>query len=189
MTDYFALLGVDRAAVLDEDVLRERYHGRCREVHPDQASGEADRLRRAEVTRELNEAWEVLRRPASRLRHLLEVTAPDFAGEVQVSPALMDLFGRITEPIHEADVLLAKRRQASTPLGRALLSDSLMEAQKLLQSLLGEVTRENDRRVDELARLDVSRPEALKQAYGELSFLAKWQAQLQERILALLTEE
>ena len=65
--DHFATLGFERTPVLDEAAVRERFHERSREVHPDADSGDEEQFAA------INEAQRVLRSPSARLRHLLEL--------------------------------------------------------------------------------------------------------------------
>ncbi len=67
--DHFAELGQPRRPSLDADALKDHFHRLTAEHHPDIA-GDGGRFTT------LNAAYTVLREPAARLRHLLELDAP-----------------------------------------------------------------------------------------------------------------
>lgn len=83
MTDYFALLEEPRAAWLDPDALKQKFHGRARTEHPD-AGGSS--------FQELNAAYRVLADPKSRLAHLLELNGAKPKAIAQPPPDLVDMF-------------------------------------------------------------------------------------------------
>lgn len=66
MHNHYDVLGVDRTAT--PDVVRRAYLRRARALHPDRQSGvaESEAARSARAMQEVNEAWRVLRDPASR---------------------------------------------------------------------------------------------------------------------------
>lgn len=63
---HYELLGVDRAASAEE--VRRAYVARARQLHPDRSQGLApeDSARTSRAMQDVNEAWRVLRSPASR---------------------------------------------------------------------------------------------------------------------------
>ena len=67
MTDYFALLDQPRRPWLDPEELKQVFHQKTLEAHPD-AQTPSDR---DETFTRLNEAYQVLREPKRRLHHLL----------------------------------------------------------------------------------------------------------------------
>ena len=97
MTDYFALLDQPRSPWLDPDELRNTYHQKTLQAHPDtQASRGAAPVPDASFT-DLNEAYQVLQDPKRRLHHLLslEGAAPSSTDQT-VPKQLDDLFPRVS---------------------------------------------------------------------------------------------
>lgn len=74
MTDYFVLLGEQRRPWLDPDSLKRKFLALSAELHPDRFHGADDAEKRSaqQGYAELNQAYNCLRRPKERLRHLLE---------------------------------------------------------------------------------------------------------------------
>ena len=118
MPDYFAILQQPRRPWLDSEALKEHFHRQTAERHPD-VSGGGDGGDFAS----LNAAFAVLRDPASRVRHLLELEAPERLSPAQeIPPGLGDLFMRIAAFRHALDVFSKKEIAASSALARALLA-------------------------------------------------------------------
>ncbi len=181
--DFFALLGIPRHAAIDDEALKTRYHELAGEIHPDKASDPAQKEELVERSAQLNLAWKTLSNSASRIRHLLELIAPNSAtGDAGLSEELMQLFASVGSTIQKADSFLSKRKGATSALAKALLAEEEVEVQTQLQSTLGAVTQ-----AQEMMDLGTGDVGELRQIYTKLSFLEKWQQQLNERILALLT--
>lgn len=188
MTDYFALLGLAPAAALEEEALRQRYHELSREAHPDLAATPEEREAAGARSAQLNLAWETLRQPVKRLRHLMELRGAVPGGAGMLSGAMMELFGQVGGVLQEADGVLVKRARAQSKLGKALLAEEEMAAQLKLQEVSGELTRRWNGLVEDLAALDLEDAKALAQAHTQLSFLDKWLRQIQEKLLRFMTE-
>ena len=74
-TDYFSLLGLERAYAIDEDSLRAKVLALSRSVHPDYFGGESDQMRQlaVQLSAEVNEAAHVLLDPVLRAGYLLKL--------------------------------------------------------------------------------------------------------------------
>ncbi len=182
--DYFALLGLPRQADLAEGEIQARYHERIAECHPDRASTEEERGEFSQRSSELNQAWNTLRNPVTRVRHLLSLIAPDLERDASLSQDLMELFAETGQALQAADAFLAQKRKATSALARALLAEQEMEVQEGLQDALGKVTQ-----AGEALDLSVREPQELRGLHTQLSFLDRWQRQLNEKLLLLLMEE
>jgi molecular chaperone HscB len=108
MTDYFALLGLERSYPLDEADLERRYHERSKLYHPDRhvkADG-VTRVRNALATSELNQAYRVLRDPVKRAEYLLQLEgvaiADEKSGSNKVAPAFLMEMMELREALAEA---------------------------------------------------------------------------------------
>ena len=102
MTDYFAVLDQPRAPWLDPAALKEIYHRKTLQGHPDTAAQHQP----ADFA-QVNEAYQVLQDPKRRLHHLLslENCAPP-AGHQTVPQQLQDLFLLIGALTQRANALL-----------------------------------------------------------------------------------
>jgi len=181
MVDHFATLGLARSAALDEAVVRERFHALSREAHPDAAGGDE------RVFAEINEAQRVLTSPAARLRHLIELefgTRPQPTG--QMSAELMDLFTGIGVALQAADALILKRKAAASAVAKALLAKDEVVVQRSLMEAGGQLMSRCRQIEDGFSEIDLSERSVMEAAWHELSFLEKWQRQVQERMAGLL---
>ncbi len=182
MPDAFALFNLPRRPWLDAANLRDEFHRRSAVLHPD-AGGSA------EAFAQLNAAHQTLREPASRLRHLLELAAPELlAQSPPVPPVLADRFMRVGAARQSSVSFLAKHRAASSPLARALLASEHTAQTHALDTALADL---DATRTDALARLrDLDadwhdRIPDLARLHAELSYLERWTAQLRESRLEL----
>lgn len=178
MTDFFALLGLPRSAALDEAVLQAAWHEKSRVAHPDQPGGSAA------LAAEVNAAYETLSAPEKRLKHLLELHAVPWRA-IPIPEDLMRLFSRIGPLLQQAAALVKKKQQAASALARALLAPQEMRLREELEEL---GTCIEARRGEILASLPPT-DAGLKQLQVDqatLAYLAKWQGQIREALLALM---
>lgn len=179
--DCFALFDLPRTAHLDEAVLRDRYHEEVRRlVDPVDGGGEAGRT--------LHRAHEILADPVQRLRHLLQLLAPERkAGGTGLSGELVALFSETGSLLSRADALLTRLGQTTSALGRAMLAAEEAAVQLGLQSILGKLTLKREEELAGLPEVRVENLEALEAVSGRLRMLQKWQGEVQTRLLRLLT--
>jgi len=130
MTDYFALLEQPRGPWLDPAALKDAYHQKTLQTHPDAAAGNQSDFA------QLNEAYQVLQDPKRRLHHLLslENCAPPSTSQ-SIPEELQELFLLIGELNQRANVLLEKMRTSSNALSRSLLKPQVVELQKEVATL------------------------------------------------------
>ncbi len=187
MPDHFAALAQPRRPWLDADVLKDAFHRASARQHPDVAGGSD------ESAAALNAAYAVLREPATRLRHLLELEWPGAPSlSAPIPSAVADLFGRIAT-LRQAGAALAKKEAgAQTPLSRALLAGERAAHHSALDSALAVVESAEAAALAELRALDATWEQRDAQVHARLAalqqqfaFLAKWQAQLREDLFKL----
>jgi len=200
--DYFALLGQPRQPWLEPELLKARFLALSSEIHPDRSHDASPDQQQAAAGRfaDLNEAHQRLREPKDRLRHLLELELGRKPDDIQDVPAsAMELFMRLAQLCRQVDDFLSKRATASSPMLKAQMFgqavewiDQLQAAQQTLASRQSEVDRQL-RELNEcwLRHGDSPKPAellaALDEISRELSFLARWSAQIEERIAWLST--
>jgi len=189
MTDHFQALSLPRRAALREEALAEAYFLKSRESHPDHGGVEA-------VAAQVNAAYETLRQPDKRLKHLLEIAAPD-AGKawrtVPLDEALMALFARLGAAMAASGMFLDKKTKAQSALARALLANEEFQQRDVLEKIGEEIQAHQNLIEAQLPELDSKLEAVPEQAWREvaalqarLAYLAKWQAQVRERLLQLM---
>ncbi len=190
MTDHFANLTQPRRPWLDPEALRESFHRAAARHHPDAAGGTPERFAA------LNTAHAILRDPAARLRHLLDLEAPaQLARAAPIPPALADLFMQLAARRGALESFLQKQSATASPLARALLAAEKTTLRRDLETALAQLTAAHDAALAGLRTLDAAwdaRPsaadwETLAPLQARLSFLAKWSAQLREDLFKLGT--
>lgn len=185
MTDYFALLGVPRRPWLDEDALKEIFHAKTLEVHPDTRAGNGET-----TFAELNDAYRTLRDPRLRLGHLLKLTAtgvdvPAAAG-AEIPAALQRLFPIVSSATAGADAALQKLARASSALSRGLLHAEVVRTRQAVTDCLAELDELRHEALRELESLNGNDDDAwpadrLRRLQSTFAYLDRWIAQLQEK--------
>ena len=185
MPDHFAILQQPRRPWLDPEELKERFHRQTAHCHPDVSGDDADFAA-------LNAAYTVLRDPASRIRHLLELEAPErLAASQEVPPALADLFMRIAGFGHALNAFSKKESATSSALTRALLAGDRLALSQKGGAVRAELEAAYDAAMKALRLIDSDwqkdpRPsdavERLAALYHQCAYLAKWRSQLAEAL-------
>ncbi len=182
MPDAFAIFDLPRRPWLDATALRDEFHRRSATLHPD-AGGDGEKFA------QLNAAHEILRQPDARLRHLLELEAPELLAHAQkIPPALADRFMRVAAAGQGCAAFLTRHRAATSPLARALLAAEHVTQSSTLETTLADL---DTAQTKALARLEILDPgwrahlPELATLHAELSYLEKWIAQLRESRLQL----
>lgn len=188
MADCFEVLGFQKRAALNEDDLHQAYAVRSKAVHPDHGGTDAE-------ASALNAAYETLRSPDKRLKHLLELMAGDKAKvwrTVPLDEAMMNLFSQLGAAMEGSAKFLEKKAQAKSALARALLTHEAFLWREKLEEIGFAVEAQ---RLELEAKLPLwdSTDEHEEVSWKELAamqarfaYLAKWQGQLRERLLALM---
>ena len=204
MTDYFALLDESRRPWIDPVSLKTKFLALTAEVHPDRVhtASEAEKQSANQRYAELNAAYNCLREPKGRLRHLLELERGSKPEGVQkISPATMDCSVEVSRLCHEADAFLAERARASSPMLKVQLFEEAMALTEKLNAQLQKLNVKGDLLVEQLknlnmvwesappvgspARVNILPCSRLEHLYRDFSYLARWAEQVQERIAQL----
>jgi len=181
-TDHFTALGQPRRPWLDPEELKDLFHRLTAEHHPDR-TGNAERFTA------INAAYAVLRDPAARLRHLLELEATPAQAAAPLPEALTETFMRIATLRRNIGVFVKQQGAATTPLGQALLASARFSLQRDVELELAELDAAQAIALEALREADRQWPERtpalleqLATLQQELSYLAKWSAQLREAL-------
>lgn len=204
MTDNFALLDEPRRPWIDPEALKLKFLAMSAQVHPDRVHNAPTVERQAADRRfsELNGAYNCLREPKERLRHLLELERGTKPGDIQnVPPETMDLFFETGRLCKEADAFLGEKANAGSPILKAQLFE---RSQECLENLLAMRQKIDTRRDDLLAELKTMNPAwestaneyaqretvplplgRLEEIYRLLGYFGRWREQIQERSVQL----
>lgn len=182
MTDYFALLAQPRSPWLDPEQLKEAFHAKTRHAHPDaQIAGSGD-----EFT-ELNHAYQVLRDPKRRLQHLLALGGETPATRSATIPREIEqLFPEVARLTSEADAVLKKLSASTSGLSLSLLRSELLGTRAKVEQMLGRLRGLYDAAEHDL-RSSAAGPNALHDLYLRFSYLSRWIAELEEKLIRLAT--
>ena len=198
MTDFFALLNEPRRPWLEPEPLKDKFLALSATIHPDRVHnlGADERATAQERYTELNAAYNCLREPRDRLRHLLELELGTLPKDIQRIPSdLMNLSMEVGAACREADALVTQKAKATSPLLQVSFFERSLDFVDKLQALHQRVNSLNERLVEELKQIGASWPpsaekraaqlQRLEEIYRLLSYFARWNAQVQERIVRL----
>ncbi|HEV3409330.1 MAG TPA: DnaJ domain-containing protein, partial [Chthoniobacterales bacterium] len=167
MTDYFALLDQPRQPWLDPEQLKQAFHARTLQAHPDARPNES-RNSFAEV----NEAYQVLRDPKRRLQHLLalhgDAPSPQAA---RVPTELEELFPRVAGLLREAEIVQGRITTAATALTRFAAVAEATQLQAEVGELLAHVRGLEANALTCLRTTDSEDKERLRTLYLLFSYL------------------
>ena len=191
--DYFALLTESRRPWLEPEALKEKFLTLSAEVHPDRQASESDKLEATQRYTELNAAYNCLREPRERLRHLLELELGQKPSDLTNVPNdLMELFFSVGKLLREVDGFVAEKGRATSPLLQVDLFERGQDWIEKLGAIRALVDSRREPLIEELKRLsagwEVNLPkplERLLEIWRLLSFYDRWLAQIQERKVQL----
>jgi hypothetical protein len=197
VVDYFATFGEPRRPWIDPDQLKAKFMVLSQEAHPDHSPRSEERQKAQDRYTLLNSAYQTLREPKERLAHLLELETGSRPAAIQSAPGeLMNLFLEIGGLCRETDKFLEQKRTVTSPLLQVELFGQTQELTGKLQQLQQEVRKrihEAEAHLRQLNQEEVGKPDAggdsrrkrLEDSYRTFSYLSRWSAQLQERVVQL----
>jgi DnaJ-domain-containing protein 1 len=197
MTDNFLLLDEPRRPWLDPEALKQKFLSLSAEVHPDRAH-QLPAARKEAATKcyaELNAAYQCLRDPKERLRHLLELETGAKPAEVQaVPPELVDSSFEIGRLCKETDAFLVEKVKVTSLLLQVQLFERSQEWTGRLMSLQRDIQLRQDELMNELKGMNSAWESTaalrepvgrLEQIYHLLGYYRRWSEQLRERVVRL----
>ncbi|WP_138088048.1 J domain-containing protein [Phragmitibacter flavus] len=191
MMDGFQMLGLKRSASMDEEVLQQAYAKLSREEHPDHGGSDA-------TAAAVNQAFETLRVPELRLKHLLELAGPEEVKAWRTVPlddGMMTIFGRLGAMLQKASAMAVKLEGARSALVKALLADGVLKLRDELEQLGMEIAGKKEEMEAQLADLDGRLETGEQEAWKELAslqarfaYLGRWRGQIRESLLLLTVD-
>jgi ABC-type transporter Mla subunit MlaD len=199
MPDYFSLFNEPRRPWLDADLLKQKFLALASDLHPDRVHNASEAEKNAATQRytQLNAAFNCLAEPKLRLLHLLELGLGAKPKDIQQIPAaLADLFIAVSNHCRSADVFLAEKSQATSPLVQVQLFErgqDWVEKLNILQRTLNELRTKLDGELKSLdAQWIVAEADArktmlpkLEELYRLFGYFNRWNNQIQERVVQL----
>jgi curved DNA-binding protein CbpA len=188
MIDYFALLDQPRAPWLDPDKLKDTFHQKTLQAHPDAQTSRPGAGATGATFTSLNEAFQVLQDPKRRLHYLLslEDTAPSSTDQM-VPKQLHDLFPTVGALTQRANLLLEKIRATSNALSRSLLKPQILEVQNKTKEVREKIQNLSDVSLAELRQINTAwaknpaeQIKGLSSLYFRFAYLTRWSTQLDE---------
>ncbi len=204
MADYFALLDEPRRPWLDPEVLKAKFHALAATVHPDRVhrATEPEKQEANQRYAELNAAYQCLREPKERLRHLLELERGIKVEDVQkISQGTMDWFMEISQLCRETDAFLEEKASVTSPLLKVRVFERGMALVDRLNSLVEHLNGRREGLIAQMRNLNMAWETAppigsstrlhvlpcsrLEHIYQDFSYFKRWTQQLQERLVQL----
>lgn len=202
MTDYFALLEEPRRPWADPETLKQKFHALSSALHPDKLDS-ADAEAKAAANQRfaaLNQAYNALRETRDRLDHLLRLEGHP-PGIHSLPTESMDLVMKAGQFCRDADRFLAEKAGVTSPMLKMQFFQQGLEWTDRAQALQNEIQSQIaalDSRIRELnpaweaadgagaeERAGLLPLRALASLFGFYSYLAKWRAQVGERVVQL----
>ncbi len=169
MTDCFALLGEARRPWVETEPLKQKFLLLCAAAHPDRLAqgSESDKKGAEDRCAELNAAYNRLRDPKERLRHLLELERGAEPCRVQSVPGeLMAVALAVGKICRETDAFLVEKRTVRSPLLQVQLFQRSQHCLEQLQTLQAQLNSRWDELMRELKTID-ARWQAAERHSGE----------------------
>lgn len=194
----FELLGETPRPWLDPDTLKTKFLKLSAPLHPDRVHHLTAEEKENATRRfaEINAAYLQIREPRERINLLLEAVTGSKPKDIQkIPPGTMDLFVEVGQFCRDLDSWLAARNPAeSSPLLKVASMKQLKEWQERHRVLDAKVQAKAARTSEELKSLDSEwlstsdhKPllERMENLGRQLSYVARWSQQLEERSLQL----
>lgn len=175
--DGFDCLGLERRLQIDDEMLSAAFREAGKQHHPD-SGGSAEGFEKVE------QAHRVLKDPALRLKHWLELEGVPGNLRGSVGSELMTMFTSLGDLLQRADALIREREAASSALAKAMLEGRTQELRDELEEVVGKLEVMVAQRVTEFSAIESGKADGWEVA-RDLAFLSKWQGQVRERFASL----
>lgn len=187
MTDYFALLEQPRRPWLDPDELKQSFHAKTLQAHPDAQLTVAASDGGAAFS-QINEAYQVLRDSKRRVHHLLQLEGAEAERNATVPSEIAELFPSVAALTQQADAVMQKAAAATTALSRSLVKAELLATFAAISEMLERLQQLNNDATLTLQEADKSwgadakaQLPNLQRLYLQFSYGSRWIAELNEK--------
>jgi curved DNA-binding protein CbpA len=166
--DAFETLGIAPRLVISEEAVRDAFRVAGKQAHPDAGGGDESFAR-------LNEAFGIVSSPSRRLRHWFELRGETIEPRGTVGPQVMDLFSEVGEVSQRAEVLIRRRDEAKSALGRALLERETQACREAVEQAISRIERAITGECAHFGHYENAAPAAeAAVSVRNLAFLEKW---------------
>jgi hypothetical protein len=183
MTDYFALLDLDRRPFIADESLKNAYLRKSELIRA--------QTKEMDVLSSINMAFRTLSNPAARTQHLLNLEFGDARGG-RLAPDIGAIFGAVADAVQMADRELGSLSVHSSALVRAMAYQKVDGVRDKLAEVEHELSNRESGLLLELQQLDVVWHEnpvrcrdRLAQVALQLTFVQKWLSEVHERQIRL----
>ncbi len=200
MTDHFLTFSLPRRPWFEAEALRQSYLALSAPAHPDRVHEDSPEARRRaqDQSTAINAAYQCLRDPKERLRHLLELERGRPPEEIQsIPPAMAQAMMEVGRLGNEADAIIRRRQAETSVLLKAVSIEEARAAHERICAMLDTLNqwqahleaelREADgvwQNADAAARETLLA--ALEDLFRQFSYARKWRGQLEEKSFQLL---
>lgn len=201
MRDHFALLDEKRRPWIDPEALKTKFLSLSAHCHPDRVHAQGMKAQQDANRKyaELNAAYQCLSNTRKRLQHLIELESGSLPQNIQrIPPGTMEYFLEVGQLCNQIDRFLSDRDRATSPLLKVQFFEKAMDWTDKINALRQKLTCISRALEDELKSLNPDWDEAaspahskfppmdrLEQVYRTMSFLSRWESQLQEKSVLL----
>jgi hypothetical protein len=168
----FETLGIEPRLAISDEAVRDAFREAGKVSHPD-AGGAPDCFEK------LREAFDIVASPSRRLRHWLEFRGITIDSRGVVAASVMDLFVEVGEVSQRAEILIRRREEAKSSLGRALLESETQSCREVVERAIATIEtaiRSETARFPEYEK--TTGIEDAAASVRNLAFLEKWRATL-----------
>ncbi len=202
--DHFALLNQPRQPWVDPKELQANFVARSGAIHPDRIHNAPAEEKAAATMQfaDLNTAYQCLRDPKTRVRHLLELEHGTKVDPLERIPtASVDEYFQLGQLCRDVDGFLALKATAVSPLQKVEFFRKGEEWRERLEANSTRLQQKVSALEQELAELNaawnaapaVGNPDRtaalplarLHDIYRSLSFATRWAGQIRERLVQL----
>ncbi|MFN2509592.1 MAG: DnaJ domain-containing protein [Chthoniobacterales bacterium] len=198
MRDCFALLDQPRRPWIDLEKLKQAFHRKTLQEHPDARPAGAVAGGAENAFAQINDAYQVLQDPKQRLQHLLQLEGQASASSIDSTPKeAEELFPLVAAALQAAERVVQKRADATNPLSRSLMEAERLQSERGLGEVLLRLSRLRGEADAELQELDgrwfsagkEERVGQLQRLYLRYAFVTRWIAQLEEKRTQLALQD
>ncbi len=180
MIDAFRELDLPRRPGHPESEIKTAFLERAKTLHPDRQTGDAKKFE------SLRAAYDLLKNPATRLRHLITLETGQ-SPKTAPPTGHFELFSAVCQIVEQTRTALPEATRASNSLARSLAAVQLAKLIKAASEIASRLDVMEQNLSSRLADLDASWPqlEAAATLASDFAFTAKCRHQLSECLFEL----
>src|SRR4051794_19570037 len=204
--DCFARLELPRQPWIEPSLIQSQFLAFSAQSHPDRFQQPAEKTAAEKQFAEINSAHQTIRSASARLAHLLELETGQKSAHVQeIPPEAMTFFSDVAKITRGLDKFFAEKNPDNSPMVNVYYFERAVEWTDLVQQLQSRIAAQLKKFEEELksmnpawesappatghsssqARANLLPLSRLRAVSSAVTFLEKWNAQLQEKLTSL----